>query len=195
MPSPQFFQNLGLFVRDGFFDAATCASLCSEMRRAGSEKALISGKDVDLLDEDFRRVLRAKLEASITNMVSEAILVLKPSLEDHFRVSLQSSEKPVFLRYEEGAFYRPHVDGWGHNNDRRISIVIFLNGRSEEPSPNTFGGGDLTFYGLLDGPQWEKCAFALDAEEGLLIAFRSNTMHEVRPVTFGQRFTVATWFS
>ncbi len=47
----------------------------------------------------------------------------------------------------------------------------------------------------MEGPQWDKCGFALEAEPGLLIAFRSDTSHEVRPVTFGERFTIVTWFT
>jgi predicted 2-oxoglutarate/Fe(II)-dependent dioxygenase YbiX len=72
--------------------------------------------------------------------------------------------------------------------------VIFLNARSSVPAENRYGGGSLKFYALLDGPKWENCPFSLDAEPGLLIAFRSDTVHEVEPVTFGQRFTIVTWF-
>jgi predicted 2-oxoglutarate/Fe(II)-dependent dioxygenase YbiX len=53
----------------------------------------------------------------------------------------------------------------------------------------------LTFYGLIKGAQWEKCGFSLDASSGLLIAFRPNVLHEVSPITFGQRFTIAAWFT
>jgi predicted 2-oxoglutarate/Fe(II)-dependent dioxygenase YbiX len=34
----------------------------------------------------------------------------------------------------------------------------------------------------------------LCGEEGLLVAFRAETLHEVRPVTHGVRFSVVTWF-
>jgi predicted 2-oxoglutarate/Fe(II)-dependent dioxygenase YbiX len=53
----------------------------------------------------------------------------------------------------------------------------------------------LAFYGLIQGAQWEKCGFPLEASPGLLIAFRPSTLHEVRPITFGQRFTIAAWFT
>jgi SM-20-related protein len=132
------------------------------------------------------------------SVVSEALRELTPSLEEHFRVELSGFESPVFLRYGAGAFYRPHKDGHpgapSCTQDRRVSVVIFLNGQSEKPSPDTFGGGALTFYGIMEGPQWQKCAFALDPEPGLLIAFRSELLHEVRPVTFGHRFSVVSWY-
>ena len=77
---------------------------------------------------------------------------------------------------------------------RRVSVVIFLNRQSQEPAEDTYGEGNLTFYGLLEGPQWEKCAFPLNAEPGLLIAFPSDVWHEVKPVSHGRRMTVVTWF-
>ena len=77
---------------------------------------------------------------------------------------------------------------------RRVSVVIFLNRQSQEPAEDAYGEGHLTFYGLLEGREWEKCAFPLDAEPGLLIAFPSDKWHEVKPVSHGRRFTVVTWF-
>ena len=200
MPSSRFFRELGLFVRDEFLDAATCARFQSPMRFNEFEKGLVVRSDGtdDVLDEDVRKVLRVKAEAKMRDEVWDAIHGLKPSLEGHFGVTLRSSEPPTFLRYDEGAFYQPHMDGHcdsvAKTRDRRVSIVVFLNAASAELSPNTFGGGELMFYGLLDGLHWEKCGFALNAQPGLLVAFRSDTWHEVRPVTFGQRFTVVTWF-
>jgi predicted 2-oxoglutarate/Fe(II)-dependent dioxygenase YbiX len=47
----------------------------------------------------------------------------------------------------------------------------------------------------MEGPQWEKCGFSLDAQPGLFIAFRPETMHEVKPVIFGHRFTIVNWFT
>jgi len=75
-----------------------------------------------------------------------------------------------------------------------VSLVIFLNRESQEPADDAYGQGYLTFYGLLDGPHWKKCAFPLKAEPGLLIAFPSDKWHEVTPVSHGRRFTVVTWF-
>jgi SM-20-related protein len=200
MPAPGFFRNLGLFVRSDIFDAAARSRIQREMCAAESEKARIVGKEPEgVLDESIRKVIFSRhLEKSTKVMVRDYIKALKPSLEEHFRVPLEDMEKPAFLRYREGAFYKPHRDA--HPGDppdmsrRRISVVIFLNATSKEPAANCYGGGSLTFYGLMDGPAWEKCAFSLEAEPGLLIAFRSETLHEVQPVTFGERFTIVTWF-
>jgi SM-20-related protein len=201
MPSSRFFQNLGLFVRRGFFDASARAQVQHEMCAAETAKARIFGSEQreGILDESNRKVLFCRhLEESTKVMVRERLIALKPSVEEHFRVPLADMEKPAFLRYGEGAFYKPHRDI--HQDDppdmlrRRISVVTFLNAASREPEANCYGGGSLTFYGLMDGPSWEQCGFSLEAEPGLLIAFRSETRHEVQPITFGERFTIVTWF-
>ena len=105
---------------------------------------------------------------------------------------------PDFLIYSSGGFYRPHLDGSEGSPDlirkRRVSVVVFLNAQSHEPAPDTFGGGGLTFYGLLDGPEWSKCAFTLDPAPGMLVAFRSDLLHEAQPVSFGKRYVIVTWF-
>lgn len=196
MPAPGFFRNFGLFVQENFYDPETCARIQGEMSAGESQKALITGtSELGTLDETTRRALSVRMEKSTKVMVSDSIIALKPSLEKHFQVSLEESEKPAFLRYGEGCYYKPHLDDYSDApRRRRVSIVIFLNGSSNQPAEHSYGGGCLAFYGLLDGPQWEKCPFPLKAEPGLLIAFRSEVLHEVQPVTFGQRFTIVSWF-
>jgi hypothetical protein len=82
----------------------------------------------------------------------------------------------------------------GYTQRRRVSAVIFLNSESEEPAEGTCGEGRLTFHGLLDGSKWEQCPFPLKPEPGLLVAFPSEKIHEVTPVSHGLRSTVVTWF-
>jgi SM-20-related protein len=194
MPSADFFRNLGLFVWEEFFDPAFCARLRSEMSSASGEQA---GIDEDSrIDETVRKVLRMEPEEAAKLLVMERLLALKPKLEDHFQVSLADCEEPQYLMYNQGSFYLWHTDSGTRLGvrERQVSIVIFLNSAAKEPAPDCYGGGSLTFLGILDGPLWENCPLPLEAETGLLVAFRSNLKHEVRPVTFGRRFTIATWY-
>jgi SM-20-related protein len=79
---------------------------------------------------------------------------------------------------------------------RRVSAVIFLNGASEEPSPDVYGGGSLSFYGLLqDDPKGQGVGLPLVGSAGALVAFPSHMIHGVTPVTHGRRYTIASWFS
>jgi predicted 2-oxoglutarate/Fe(II)-dependent dioxygenase YbiX len=56
-----------------------------------------------------------------------------------------------------------------------------------------YGGGELVLYGLIDDPKWQKFGFPIVATPGLLIAYRSNQMHEIKPIKFGQRYTIVAW--
>jgi SM-20-related protein len=198
MPGPGAFRHLGLFVENDFVNSAFCTRILTQIRAAESISGTIFGDDPtnETVDESRRKVLRAKMEKEAVTRTQELLQSLKPKLEEHFLESLSGFEMPSFLRYEEGAFYTPHLDTGGEDNvlKRRISVVIFLNAASQCQEPDCYGGGSLTFYGLLNQPPWDKCPLPLEAKPGLLIAFRSNTLHEVQPVTFGQRFTIVTWF-
>jgi SM-20-related protein len=200
MPSQLFFRSAGLFIKTDFLDSSECAHIRAQMREAAPRKALIVKKnDEDALDESWRKVLSVSVEKPLANLVKTRLLEVKPSLEEHFRVPLTKCQGPNFLKYDENAFYKLHKDA---DSDappdiihRKVSAVIFLNASSKEPSSDGYTGGELTFYGLLPGARWEKCAFSFEAAAGLLIAFPSNMAHEVQPVTSGQRFTIACWFT
>ncbi len=184
-----------------FLDAAARAQIQEQILVGEPEIATVIGKDPErgTVDASVRNALLAKIEKSTVACMKERLLELKPRLECHFRLSLSSFETPEFLRYRQGAFYKPHRDATPDSPadvvDRRVSIVTFLNAQAAEPSPNCYGGGSLKFYGLLSGPEWQHCGFPMEAEPGLLVAFPSDVLHEVEPVTFGQRFTVVSWFT
>jgi SM-20-related protein len=200
MPSSVFFQQLGLFILPRFLDTDCCAEFFRQMAAAPAEKALVvEPRGEERLDLLSRKVDSSILPKEITAPLKQRLLEIQPALEEHFGMRLAGCESPEYLMYHPGDFFKPHRDGGGSevNDDirrRRVSVVIFLNRESPEPAEDTYGEGHLTFYGLMEGPQWEKCAFPLSAEPGLLVAFPSDKWHEVKPVSHGRRFTVVTWF-
>jgi SM-20-related protein len=204
MPSLQFFQKLGFFALGDFLDVKSCAEICSEMRRASQAAGEIIGAlwayaGEGVVNEDVRRVSLAAVKGPAASLVRSSIDDLRPRLEEHFGTTLVDRQGPQFLRYRPGAFYRAHRDASPstpeHIASRCVSIVIFLNSASEHPAEGTYGGGLLRFYGALRGPQWENCALPIEAPVGALIAFRPDILHEVLPVTFGERMTIAAWFT
>jgi len=200
MPGADFFRHLGLFVVRDFLDPAACQELCKSMAAAPGRKAYIARAYEKLLDESVRRVECITLDKTLTAPLQQRIAGLKPDLEKHFGVALEGCEPPDFLVYRQGDFFIAHYDGGSHSKQRelrqrRVSAVIFLNRESREPEDGeTYGQGNLTFHGIMEGPEWDKCIFALNAEPGLFIAFPAGLVHEVTPVSFGRRFTVVTWF-
>jgi len=199
MPKAGFFRKLGLFVAEEFLVPEACIELRSDINRSQFERATVLGEDEQaggVVDETVRVVSRARIPGTMRQGLQSRLKALLPELEKHFGVSLNDFEGPEFLVYGPGSFYTPHLDANpdASTETRRVSMVLFLNPKSASPAPGCYCGGSLTFHGLMDGP-FEKCAFSLEAEAGLLVAFRSSILHEVKPVTAGQRYSVVGWFT
>lgn len=199
MPRASFFAGLGLFVADRFFDATVCASLRDQTRSARTTPSTVVNKGTDTVDPTVRRVLDAWMPPETISFVTERLMAIKPALESHFDVPLQRCQQPQFLIYRPGDFFRFHSDVGGADEpesirERQISIVVFLNDESEQPITGLYSGGLLTFFDLVDDPRFKDFGLPLSGEEGQLIAFRSQTVHSVTPVTHGERYTIVTWF-
>jgi len=201
MPTSSFFAALGLFVAKDFFDAELCARIRSALRLAAGRQATVHKKGISVIDEKARRATRVEVDAPTMSCVEERLQGLTPALERHFNLVLTGCETPQFLVYREGDFFLPHQDrGRGPDapqylRDRRVSTVVFLNGQAEEPGPDAYCGGSLKLYGLIDEPLWKACGFPLIGEAGLLVAFRSDVLHEVEAVIHGERHSIVSWFS
>jgi SM-20-related protein len=200
MPAADFFHSLGLFVAKDFFDRAWCERLRLEASSAQKSHATVAKKSAERLDEGVRKTKWAGVSAPTISEVKARLLAVKPRLESHFNVKLAGCEEPQFLAYKAGDFFRPHQDhaddpdAYAYVRERQVSAVIFLNSEAEALGPESYAGGALTFYGLMDDQPWKAYGFPLVGERGLLIAFRSDVLHEVTVVTRGERYSIVTWF-
>jgi SM-20-related protein len=200
MLNAEWFTHFGMYVVKGFFDPELCARLRSEVCSATGVASTVWDKgDRYIVDESLRRTKTARVAESTVSFVEARLLAIKPALESHFSVVTSGLQRPQFLLYKEGDFFGVHSDSINNPDAsefvtaRRVSVVIYLNGESEEPEPDTYAGGSLTFYGFWDDPALKKCGFPLVGEAGLLIAFRSEVVHAVTPVTRGERYTIVSW--
>jgi SM-20-related protein len=171
------------------------------VRRSAATPSPVELRGVSLVDESIRKTSHSLVSESTVSYIENRLLAIWPDLEQHFNVKLTAYEQPYFARYGVGAFFRPHADSGATAESpervraRKVTVVIFLNGASEEVGPDSYGGGALTFYGLIDDPVWKPMGFPLIGETGLLIAFRAETIHEVAPITHGERYTILSRFS
>jgi SM-20-related protein len=207
MSTLSFLRRLGLFIVEDFLSAEDCSAYCAEIALAESTSAPLLKRHVETginqarIDEESRRTLQAKVSKPMRQAIQERLILLQPQLEKHFQVLLESLESPVFYLYREGDFFGIHDDC---NLDpdapieiqkRRVSTVIFLNDSCEIAASGGYGGGSLNFYRLIDQPQWENVGLPFVGSAGSLIAFPSDTLHAVKPVTHGERYTIANWFA
>ena len=201
MSNLNFFSSLGVFLIENFFDAELCARLNAEVRgAAGVSTTIYKGDQTFAVDEERRRAQSRSVGEGARLLVESRLMGVRPALEAHFKTELHGLQGPDFLTYTPGDFFLAHRDS-NANSDapetlkgRRVSVVIFLNGESEGPDPACYSGGALTLFGLIDAPVWESRGFPLRGKEGLLVAFRSELIHEVEPVTRGERHTIVGWF-
>jgi SM-20-related protein len=188
---------IDLLEIEDFLDPAMLAELVAELDAAGGAPATVLGKEEGgKLHTAVRKTTRVAVAPETRERVKERLMREKPRIEAHFGIALGECEDPQFLRYEEGDYFVPHQDGntpmvWDDSRFRRISAVIFLSRKSDEPVEGTYGGGALVFHGPYTGPELRVAA---GARPGSLTAFRAETTHEVTPVTHGVRYTIATWF-
>ena len=201
MPEADFFARIGLFVARDFLKVSERTRLLAEARSATAQPATVGiAPSVYAVDESVRRTKVAVVSASAASLVESHLLGLKPALEEHFGLPLNGCQPPQFLVYREGDFFNPHRDSASvpgaaeFSKVRRVATVLFLNGESDEGHEGDYGGGSLTFYGLMGDPRLQNVGLPLRGEPGVLIAFRTDIIHEVTPVTHGERFTVVSWF-
>ncbi len=175
-----------------FLDPETCRSVLNAVRKASAEAATVSGGRHGgyAVESTVRRTRRIVPPDEIRALIVERLVARQDELAAHYGVALVECEEPQFLRYESGDFFVAHQDGntpliHDHTRFRKVSIVVFLNERTE------YTGGELVLHGAY--PQIDL-RHTIEPAPGMLVAFPSQTTHEVLPVRSGERYTIATWF-
>ena len=188
-----------LYVVRNFFGAETCRELVMEMRHSPAAPAVVYGRgDAGAVDERVRKVSRLLPTTETAEQVGRRLLECRGAVGDHFGIGLSGCEDPQFLRYRVGDFFVAHQDGntglirSEREQSRRISVVIFLNRQSEIPERDAYCGGTLVFSDWRARPGHRE--LRLSGEAGTLVAFRSETTHEVTPVTHGERYSIVSWY-
>ncbi|HLM33922.1 MAG TPA: 2OG-Fe(II) oxygenase [Gaiellaceae bacterium] len=199
---PAFFTRFGLFFKPDFLPPDTCTRLRGAIDAAPTLAAEIEDKGAEAVNKKQRSTSMANVDDETHDFVVQRLDALRATLGQHFDVSLERCQRPQFLVYREGDFFGTHRDSSEDEDaaqfrkERQISAVTFLNDQSADPRADAYGGGNLTFYGLLnEDPKGEGVGFALTAQQGTLVAFPSLMVHSVSPVTHGKRYTITTWFA
>ena len=200
MATADSFAALGLYLRRGFLDSEISERLRSAIKIAPTSEATVRTDDRDYaVDRTTRSTHWADLAPELVGVVTERLTAVMPDVSQHYGVPLVAVQPLQFLVYREGDFFERHRDrGEGSATSpfslaRRVAAVIFLNGGGD-PTSGGYRGGELTLYGLFDQPESEALGLPLEAEEGLLVTFPADVVHEVRRVEVGERYTVVTWF-
>lgn len=202
MVEASFLSTLGLFVIDNFLRPEECRVLRQAIKSTSADPAKVVDGGNNVLDQEMRRTYDHNVDDETRSQVHTKLMALKPQLENHFGVKLTGCTQPRFLAYRIGDFFRRHPDNSMRPalpeviKSRQVSVVLFLNDNDEEADrPETFSGGTLNFYGLFSDSRLRDRSIPLKCKGGLLVAFRSDLDHEVRPITRGERYSIVAWFS
>lgn len=91
----------------------------------------------------------------------------------------------MFAHYQEGAFYKRHLDAFRGSTNRRLTTVLYLN-----PQWNPENGGELLIYRKRSKTPIETVAPTF----GTLVVFLSEVFpHEVLPAN-KSRFSLTGWY-
>jgi predicted 2-oxoglutarate/Fe(II)-dependent dioxygenase YbiX len=200
MPPVSFFGAFGLLAVPGFLERDLCGELRQEMATASEVAATARVADrTYAVDQQSRKSNWAEVSEETSSLISERLMALRDDVAKTFGIEVSGVQRPQFLRYREGDFFAAHQDrgsdrkGAEFAQQRQISAVIFLNDETDEGRPDTYEGGALTLFGLLDSDD-RNVGLPVTGEAGALIGFPSEMLHEVTPITRGERYTVVSWF-
>ena len=83
--------------------------------------------------------------------------------------------------------YKAPSDQYGKHIDRSLNIIVRkLSLSIQLTDPKEYEGGELFLYENEKGTEMKK-------DQGTLILFPSYTLHEVKPVTKGERNSLVSW--
>jgi predicted 2-oxoglutarate/Fe(II)-dependent dioxygenase YbiX len=181
---------------EAFLDPPTRDAVLTDARAAAGAAATVHGYGRTEAVTRVRHATQLAVCDATRRLVDRRLSDVTPALTERFGVALSAHEPLQFLRYEAGGFFVAHQDGntpltRDRTRDRRISIVIFLNAQAPESRPGSYTGGELVFHAPYPHVDTRQ---ALVGAAGSLLAFRSETTHEVTMVTGGERYIIATWF-
>jgi PKHD-type hydroxylase len=179
--------NTTLINSYAFCNKAFSKEECEQITKIGKNKNLLEGKTSN--NEKLNSTRNSKISWLYLNDNIEWVFkrctdIITDLNNKFFKFDLTGfGEGFQFTNYQApGGKYGKHVDKTLNSVIRKISISIQLT------DPSEYEGGELYLYENDKGILMSK-------EQGTLIMFPSYTLHEVTPVTKGERNSLVTWIT
>ena len=161
-----------------------CNLLCEEMRKAPQSNTTSFDSNGAGLIEDVEYTKRKDvltLPDEILEKLEKKLVGKIPELEEQFGIEIKGLQQITPSIYSTGDYAGPHTDNPpiagvpDHIRNRKASIVIFLNEESVVEKEGAYCGGNLTFYGLVEGETFKNVGVPVVGEEGMFIAFSAQS--------------------
>jgi PKHD-type hydroxylase len=166
-----------------FWNNAFSKEECQTIINIAKDKGLVKGTTMgesDVRDSKISWLYPVDKMEFVFRRVTDIVLNLN---EKYFKFDLFGlNEGFQFTNYEApSGKYGKHIDRAINTSVRKLSISIQLT------NPEDYEGGELKLY---DG---EEEGTVMDKAQGTLILFPSYVLHEVMPITKGERNSLVTW--
>jgi PKHD-type hydroxylase len=167
-----------------FYNKAFTKEECEKIVNIAKDKGLIigetHGEDIDKLRNNNVSWLNPTDNLEwFYRRLTDIIIELN---EKYFRFDLYGiNEGLQFTNYKApSGKYGKHIDRGTNTIIRKLSVSIQLT------NSNDYEGGELCLYD-------DETGRVMDKTQGTLILFPSYVMHEIKPVTKGERNSLVTW--
>ena len=165
-----------------FWNNAFSKEECQTIINLAKDKGLIKGKTKEISDVRDSKVSWLYPSDNMDWVFRRVTDIVTNLNERFFKFDLFGlNEGFQFTNYEApSGKYGKHVDRGTNMVVRKLSISIQLT------NPEEYEGGELYLYDDDKGT-------VMDKTQGTLIMFPSYVLHEVMPVTKGERNSLVTW--
>jgi predicted 2-oxoglutarate/Fe(II)-dependent dioxygenase YbiX len=174
-----------------------CAQFIAAMNAAPTKPGMVLRDGRETLALDTRVCLEHDVSSETRTALLARVSPLLDEVLESFGLASGLTNGPYFVSYGVGAFFRLHQDTGHHAGepkvvaDRLLSLVLYLNGRETTGKVPAFDGGALAVYDPdLPGAAGRQI---IVPQQGMLVAFRSDSFHEVLTIHEGIRYAVLLW--
>ncbi|MFD9498050.1 2OG-Fe(II) oxygenase [Streptomyces sp. NPDC060035] len=174
-----------------------CRAAAEAMARSTTVAGAVLRRSSDMIDPSMRRCSEHQLAADQSMPVITAMRTVAGEAIEGAGWRGAALDGPKFCSYSERDFFRAHRDRSDDHLDpavvcsRRLSIVCLLNDATSHDGLPTFDGGALVIY--VPQPDGTVAPESIRLEAGSIVTFRSDLLHEVRPVRAGVRYSAVAW--
>jgi PKHD-type hydroxylase len=164
-----------------FLSKEECDKVIKTTNNQNLEKAKVVTEKDSSRESYVNWIVLNKETSWLYNRISDAVLAAN---KEFFNFNLYGIiESLQFTKYKApSGRYGKHIDKLLNGVIRKLSISIQLT------DPSEYEGGELNLY-LDDDP------ITMDKQQGTIIIFPSFILHEVMPVTKGERNSLVTWIT
>jgi PKHD-type hydroxylase len=141
------------------------------------------GEDNQYIDTDIRDSLVANIPITKYLWLESTLTDILRHANTNYNFTLKGFRDLQVIQYNQNQFFKPHLDTYidpDIDMQRKLTFIIQLS------DPNDYTGGDLLIHTTGQPDTMSK-------QKGSMIIFPSYTLHEVKPILSGTRYSLIGW--